>query len=39
MAYLQSCPDSADVEAILPDRLGELLVDSGLVGWLLDKVR
>lgn len=28
-----------DVELILPERLGELVVDHGLVPWLLDKIR
>lgn len=36
---LQVRADRTDVELILPDRLGELLVDAGLVGWLLGKVR
>jgi hypothetical protein len=28
-----------DVELVLPHRLGELVADGGLIGWVLDKVR
>jgi hypothetical protein len=28
-----------DVELVLPRRLGELVADGGLIGWVLDKVR
>lgn len=31
--------DFEDVELVLPSRLGELVVDGGLVSWVLDKVR
>lgn len=30
---------SESVELILPDRLGRMVVNAGLVGWLLAKVR
>jgi hypothetical protein len=32
-------PSSAAVELVLPERLSEMVVDGGLVSWLLAKVR
>ena len=37
LAKTQSASD--EVELMLPDRVAELVIDHGLVGWLLDRVR
>lgn len=31
--------ESADVEVLLPERLAEMVVDAGLVSWLLGRIR
>jgi hypothetical protein len=31
--------DRSDIEIVLPSRLGEMIVDGGLVGWVMNKVR
>lgn len=38
-ALAQTESPSDDVELMLPDRVAQLVIDHGLVGWLLDRVR
>jgi hypothetical protein len=38
-ALVKAESPSDEVELMLPDRVAELVIDHGLVGWLLDRVR
>lgn len=38
-AALRSISTTEDVELVLPERLAEMVVDNGLLGWLSDRIR